>query len=1243
MAAETRQAGLTADERSDIRSTVLDTRELIEDDLYRQLERYGVYEDERVDLEQLGHLDSYDIETRRKINAAIDRELEATEGDYQRSLKNYVREATKTYLNRLVALKAIEVRGLVTETLMERPEYGNRSEMLRTVDEVAGELTDQQDGGQSTALELAYTELTDEIGVIFEESEHTAINLDFAVREEVIEQLNEIDESVWESDEAMGWVYQYFGEKEREEIDDRIDEENYKVQDTDVATKTQLFTPRYIVEWMVDNSLGRLWMEMHGEDTNIDDEDNCFYLAPLEESLIDRDAKNVRDIKILDPACGSGHMLFYAFDVLYEMYLEQGDVAEKYIPREILKHNLYGIDIDPGAAQLAALSLYVKAKSEEPDVDIEQINIVSADAVLVNGEKKEEVLARAETELEGRVLEQVWRSFEHIREWGSLVRIEQRIEEIIDEELEEVRATGQTKFTDDGLAKQSSVVSYSGEAESWEQVKERLLKQVSDLAVEALEQNDPLEEMFADEIEKSVELMDIFVEKYDLVLSNPPYLGSRKMGTTVKDYIKDNFVVGRDLYTAFIQRCNEFVTKGGYVAMVTPESFMFLYSYRGIRNELLSESQIIEAAHLSGHSFAMSDRPFTIPFILRNRDPSKLSTSRFYRMTHEQEKYSQYDDKISGLNEITEFNRKNKQHDDVYVVDQNAFDEIDRSPFVYWFGDNLLQSITRNIGLKQKISSQSGIKTGNNSVFLRKYWEVSDNKIGERYRRIVRSENKTSYYDQESWLIDWKDQGEYIKQYCDEHGHQYFFGDEDRLGESALAFIEKSSNLTTREIKDGDLCSMQLYIVYPNEINIDYLNGLLNSSLCNFIVKGLNPSMDFKQNDVYRLPFKEPELHQDRIIELVQLGKKRANDKFSLIESAMQFDPDAFVDSICSDGSVHFEMDLASADISIISGIIDNMIFEEYDLSQRTIEKIYQESPNNLFDYPHIINIGELNFNEYNFYTNVSSNRYSEEECSELISDLEELRGEKIRDVSEELGISPYTVVLYRRNQDAYSRDRKKKSAGRILSYCLGLLFGRWNNLDRVSTVEDGILTFDTHFDNSIEKSIRECFDSIFDHPYERESEIEEVLNKDFTDWLQDSFFRYHHCKEYRRRGQRIPIYWQLESSEGAFSCFVYYHKMDADTFPKLRGQYIDEKLDTLQNRLEAIESELETADGDRARDLRTEKEEIQADIDDITEFRNRIDALIEEGFEPDFEAGIWENIQKVDEHDLLAVPLDKL
>ncbi len=1228
MATETRHAGLTADERSTIRSTVLGARKTIENDLYRQLERYGVYDDERVDIDALGHLDAYDKQTRSQIDAALDRELEATDDEYERSVKNYVREATKTYLNRLVALKAIEVRGLVTETMIKRPEYGNRSEMHRTVDEVAGELTDQPDNGLGVAVELAFTELTDEIGVIFEENEHTAIDLDFTVREEIIEQLNAIDESVWESDEAMGWVYQYFGEREREEIDDRIKEENYKVQDTDVATKTQLFTPRYIVEWMVDNSLGRIWLEMYGEETDIDDEDNCFYLAPLEDSLIDREAKDVRDIKVLDPACGSGHMLFYAFDVLYQMYLDQGDVAEKYIPREILANNLYGIDIDPGAAQLAALALYVKAKNKEPNVKIEKINIVSADAVLVNGEKKDEVLSHTDSDLERKVLEQVWTSFEHIREWGSLVRIEESIEEIIEEELEKVKTTGQTKFTDDGLAKQSSVVSYSGEEESWEQVKERLLNQASELAEEALERNDPIEEMFAGEVEKSVQLLDLFVGDYDIVVSNPPYLGSGKMEKDLKEFVKENYNGSRDLYTAFIERNGEMIVDNGYVSMITMETFMYLYSFRGLRSELLSDMNFMDVAHLENRDEGYMNVCFTV------RKSKDHSLSRFNRLVN-------INNKIDGLQTVVEANRREQAHNDVYVVDQSSFNEIGRTPFIYWFGQEVLQLFVDYQSLDNLAEVKVGLQTSNDEKFMRKWWEVSFSKLCHKYVRYQKSGTDSPYYDIPQDYVMWADSGEEVKNY-----DKSVVRNEDFYFEEGLTVRGFGNYLVARIHYDNMVFNDNKAIFIQSDSISNYaLLGVLNSSLSRFIMDGINPSMKFQAGDLKRLPVKSEFEYENNISALVEQAIEIRKISTSTMETAADFDSDLFRRQISEElvDMLYLE-EIRNSDVHIIHGTIDEFVFSEYDITKETISKIYSDFPADISKYSHIANAGELPVSKNEYRSEIQAKELSEDEYQKLVSNIGELTDNSLREISEKLNVSPYTVAMVRHEHGLYTRDEKQGAAGRLLSYYLGCVMGRWE-LQGLQSDNNGITVFDDEFDDDVMNCIRRCIELTYgdDKLYERENEIEELLNKDIEDWLRNTFFRYHHCKEYRRRGQRIPIYWQLESDNGAFSCFVYYHSMDSDTFPTLRGLYIDKKLDTLQNRLETIESELDTVEGDRARELRSEKEELQAEIEDISEFRDRVDALIDEGFEPDFEAGIWENIQKVDEHDLLAVPLDKL
>lgn len=1229
---------LSADDRSTIRSAVLEARDLLESEFERQLERYGVREEERISIDDLGHLSIQDRETRRKIDAAIERELGATE-DYERAYRNYVREAAKEYLNRYVGLKTIEARGLVTETISTKAEYGNRSYLHYTVDEVAGELTESSDDGLGVALDLAFQEIGAEIRVLYENTEYTAIDPDWTVRRNVFEELAGLDDDAWAADEAMGWVYQYFGENEREEIDDRIAEENYKVKDTDIATKTQLFTPRYIVEWMVDNSLGRLWLEMYGDQTSIDDEDKCFFLAPLEESLIERDVKDVREIKVLDPACGSGHMLFYAFDVLYEMYLEQGDVPEEEIPGEILKHNLYGIDIDPGAVQIAALSLYAKAKEREPEVAIEQINVISADAVLVNGEKKQEVLDRVDTELEERVLEQIWRSFENIREWGSLVRIEERIEEIVEEELERIESTGQAEFTGDGrLAKQASVVSFEGDTdESWETVKATLLERVAALAEEALEHNDPVGEMFMGEVEKSVELLDYFVGGYDLVVTNPPYLGSGKIGSDLKQFIKDNYIGTRDVYAPFIERCWEFAGEEGYVSMVTQENFMFLSSYSKLRAEIIRSQHFIEGLHLSRNSFAIGERPATIPFVMKNDASSNFKQSRFYRMTHEQEEYAKYQDKRRGVREITAANRRNETHKDVYCIDQNLFSEMGRTPFIYWFGEEILQLFTRYPKVDDACEVLRGLDTGDDDRFVRKSWEVRQESLGSRWMPYMMSGEGRMYFESIRNRVLWENNGEEIKEF-----EGSIVPNEEYYSKSGFGYRSFGKYFVVRHLPEGCIPSDTSPAIYPyDETSPNTLLGYLNSSLVRYVMNGINPSMRFQVGDVEQM-FIDKNMDSEEIDGLVSSGIDIQEKIQSLNEVNSQFDPQMLLSEDMTE-QLYLE-NIRSSDLAIVHDLIDELIFEYYDISTQSQEIIYGGVPKKLIRYPRLVPEDKSESIDSEFSSEVAIERVSTGEYDDLVEKIEDKSGNDLREISEGLEVSPYTVATLLHEHDLYTRDEKQQAAGRLLSYYLGCIMGRWD-LEGLEPDEDGIVVFDESFEDNVTSLVQECIELTYsaDELYERETEIEDMLGKGYVDWLRESFFRYHHCKEYRRRGQRIPIYWQLESDEGTFSCFLYYHAMDADTLSKLRGQYVDAKIRLLQNRLGSLEREIESANEDKKRTLRNEIEETQNQLDDVKDFGERLDALINAGFEPDFEAGIWENIQKVDEYDLLQTPLDKL
>jgi len=1227
------QPGLSSDQRSDIRRTILSTRRALEDELRRQLEFYGIYEDERLDPSSLGHLSVAEYRTRETIDAALERELESTEGDLERSITNYVREATKTYLNRFVALKAIEVRGLVEETIAEQTEYGNRSYMHYTVDEIAGELTEASDDGYGVALDVAYQEIGAEIRMIFEDSEHTVIDLDPQVREEVLDSLQEIDDEAWESDEALGWVYQYFGEEEREEIDERVDEENYKIAGTDIATKTQLFTPRYIVEWMVDNSLGRTWLEMQGDATSIDDEEHCFYLAPLEESLLDREPKSVEEITVLDPACGSGHMLFYAFDVLYQMYLEEGETPEAYIPREILRNNLYGIDIDSGAAQIAALSLYLKAKERSPDVEIPQLNIVSADAVLINGDRKEAVLDRAKSDLEREILEQIWRSFGNIRELGSLVQVEDRIDELIDEYREEFEAAGQVQFTSDGeLTTQSAFVT-DGEAESWEGLKERLLENAQELAREGLEQNDPIEEMFAEEVGKTVELLDLLIGEYDTVLSNPPYLQSKKMGKTLKSYVRANYTGKYDVYGAFIERCLSFTNNSGHVSMVTPENFMFLYYFRGLRKQLLDESYFIEAAHLSRNGFEQQKNANTIPFVLRGNSPEEGELSRFYRMTHEQSKYKNYEQKITGLENIAQELRAGNDHNDVYTFSQDRIDDIGRRAFLYWFGEETLNLFSEYSSLDDVADAVVGLQTDNDERFVRKWWEVPQYEIGNRYKRFQKSGTDSEYYDYAEDYVNWGETGQALREAGANLRNEGFYF------KSGVSFRAFGNYFVARKQPVGGIFSHKSHAVFSDRISDEILLANLNSTLYRFIGNGLNPGLSFEVGDAKRFPLKTEYEHDDEISSLVESGIVSRKQISQLTETSADYDGEVFAELLDRDEcDLSYAEDCLNAYILISHGLSDTILFDEYDISSETQKQMYANLPKNTSEFP-VAKGTHVDYPEA-FDGHLTLRDIDDEELTKAVETLSSLDELTLREAALETKLSPLTVAQLRYDHNLYSNDERTAAAGRVVSLVVGALFGRWDTGRDLPTVDDEILAF-SDTSEPVRNLLADSFDQLFDEPAHAGQAIENALDAPPAEWLRKRFFRYHHVDEYKPRGERSPIYWQLESPNGAFSCFIYYHGIDDNTLPKLRGQYLDPRINELQNELETLRAQTQGENPDT--ELLERREEVEADLDDIKAVRDTIDQMIDDGVSVDVEEGIWENIKRWDQYEVLQTGLPKL
>ncbi len=320
----------------------------------------------------------------------------------------------------------------------------------------------------------------------------------------------------------------------------------------------------------------------------------------------------LREITLLDPACGSGHFLVRAFDLLVEMYREEGREPEREIPHLIIERNLHGIDIDLRAVQIAALALYLKGCAlAGPGFRPRRLNLVAADALLPGDAPPAEYLASLRGDREAvAVVKSIWQGLKHVREFGSLLHPERVVDEVVRRQREEDRRRYPMLQRDDA---------------HWEQWKGELLRGLQEEFERQARSEDLGQRLFGEEAAKGISLVEALGRTYDVVVTNPPYAGSKNLNERLKKFVEREYKEGkRDLYAAFIQRCRDFVRPGGYVGMVTQQSWLVLRSFAGLRKDVLEQTTVATLAHLGEHAFEESAAAgaFVALFTLRSAPPA---------------------------------------------------------------------------------------------------------------------------------------------------------------------------------------------------------------------------------------------------------------------------------------------------------------------------------------------------------------------------------------------------------------------------------------------------------------------------------------------------------------------------------------------------------------------------------------------------------------------------------------------
>lgn len=613
--------------RNALRNVVTRCRQLLEQAVGEVLQgQYGVHPDGAVeDAESLTHL-SDEAQRYREQTVAHLEHIKAAGFKARDAVAQLTREAAFTHLNRLCAYKMMEARGLIREAVSRGlKSQGFLFYLAEHPDDEALWSGGEQDRAYRHFLDWLGGTLSEAIGVLF--SPHDPANRLFPpqrVLQQVLDLINgEELADIWTEDEAIGWIYQYFTPKELRE---RARKESQSPRNAyELAFRNQFFTPRYVVEFLVDNTLGQLWYGMREGHTQL--KERCRYLiyppdeashAPQPvETLQAKSKKDPRALRILDPACGSGHFLLYCFDLLEVIYREAYEDSElgpplqrdfptlddlqRELPGLILHHNLYGIDIDLRATQIASLALWLRAQRSYRNMEIptenrrpiRRTNVVCAEPM--PGE--DDLLAEFSGELKPKVLGQLVQSaFEEMKlaaEAGALLKVEVALRETIKRAkqawLDRPKSEQLALFADAKTkqAEQLSMFDFSGLTDEafWEEAEGRVLEALQAYAERAANGKGFRRRLFADDAAQGFAFVDACRQRYDVVLMNPPFGDASKPS---KAYITKAYPKTKnDVYAAFVERGLEWLEPGGRLGAITSRTGFFLSSFQKWREEIL--------------------------------------------------------------------------------------------------------------------------------------------------------------------------------------------------------------------------------------------------------------------------------------------------------------------------------------------------------------------------------------------------------------------------------------------------------------------------------------------------------------------------------------------------------------------------------------------------------------------------------------------------------------------------------
>ena len=826
-----------------------------------------------VGLPQPYRIEGDAVTQRQRFVAELNKET-AKQGSYTAAYQTVVDKVAYTWFNRLIAVRYMEVNDLLPSRTRVLSSADGRAEpqivtspfdavLDYTPAEQQQIVTLKNDNKLDEAFRLLFLKqcaaLGDCLPRLFEQVDDympLLLALSFTDKDGVVCHLvNDIPESDWQDAvQIVGWLYQYYNTKPKEQVFANL-KKNIKISAANIPAATQLFTPDWIVRYMVENSLGRLWSEGHPD---FDKSEWKYYLdeAPQEPQAAQQLAElhkgyaalTPEDIKCIDPCMGSGHILAYLFDVLMQIYRSAG-YTDRDAAASIVEHNLYGLDIDDRAAQMAYFVVMMKGchydsrflrRHLNPHVyAIQESGELTADALGRLG--KQESTARAL--LDG---------FKNAKEYGSILQPKVTLAELdaLQEQLREVDgASDMGSFTDQFVAGQ-------------------LLRVLCPL----------------------VEQARMLVQKYDVVVTNPPYMGSSGMNAKLSDYVKKFYPDSKsDLFAVFIEHGNEMVKRAGFNCMVTMQSWMFLSSFEKMRVNALQTKTITNLMHME--NMVMGIAFGTAVTVFQN------VTVHGYKGTYNQIKLQDIENDVPKQFPV--------QDNRFAQVSTDNFSQIPGSPVAYWVSEAVRKDFSETT-LNDLCPPKVGLYTADNDRFLRFFWEVDFHKIyffgksredlkklgNKKWVPMTKGGNFRKWYGNNEYVLNFANDGEELKYWLEHNpkdpktkSYSRCIRNYDMYLQTGYSFNDVSSGQTSfRYQPNGYIPNARGPFVYSTSKE---LLGYLNSNVCRMFLNIVAPTLTYNVGDVCKIPCKN--IEDITIAERVDSNIEDAKEDWDSFETSWNF------------------------------------------------------------------------------------------------------------------------------------------------------------------------------------------------------------------------------------------------------------------------------------------------------------------------------------------------------------------